>query len=113
MMFCSDAEFDQRGVALERGAEEALAGQKQHGEFGRVVELLPIGFAAQRRQVGAHLAGVVGQARLASRLVGRFDGLEVAVERGLGVHHDGLAGGQAHQQIGAQAAFLGSRRRLA
>ncbi len=102
------AGFDQRRVALQRGAEETFAGQEQDGEFGRVVELLPIGFAAQRRQVSAHLAGVVGKAGLARRFVGGFDGLQVAVERRFGVHHDGFSGRQADQQVGAQAAFVGA-----
>ena len=60
----------------------------------------------------AHLAGVIGQARLARDLVGRLDGLQVAVERRLGIHHDGLAGRQIHQQVRAQAAIVAEQRGL-
>ena len=62
--------------------------------------------------MSAHLARVVGQARLARDLIGRLDGLQVAVQRCLGVHHDRLTCGQIHQQIRAQAAIVAKQRGL-
>ena len=60
----------------------------------------------------ADLARVIGEAQFASGVIGGFDGLQIAIERRLGVDHDRLARGQAHQQVGAQPAVFAEERGL-
>ena len=50
------AEFNQRRIAFESGAQEALARQEEYRRLGRAGEMFPVGFAGQRGHVDTHLA---------------------------------------------------------
>ena len=103
-----DAALDQAGVALEGGGEERFAGQEEHGELRRLGELRGVVLRGKLLDVRADLAGVAVQRFLADGVVGGFERVEVAVHRRLGIDDDGLAAGQADDEVGAEFfAFVG------
>ena len=58
--------------------------------------------------VGSNLAGVALERFLADGVIGGFERVEIPIHRGFGIHHDGFAAGQPHDQVGPQAlAFVG------
>src|SRR3546814_16919114 len=48
-------------VLIERGGEEMLAGDEHHDEVGRIVELVPVAFGAERVALRAHRTGLRGR----------------------------------------------------
>src|SRR5690606_25737442 len=56
-----DTCFYQRWIALERGAEERLAGQEEDDELGRRLELAPVAARGELADVAADLLRVLAQ----------------------------------------------------
>ncbi|EAU62966.1 hypothetical protein STIAU_8197 [Stigmatella aurantiaca DW4/3-1] len=98
--------LDEGGVLLQRGAEERLARQEHHHELRGGRKLLPVGLVAQGLEVGARLRGVLAQLHQPGTVVADLQGLQVGLERGLGVHHHALVAGQAHHHVRTQAPAL-------
>ncbi len=94
----------QVGRALQRGHEEAVAGDKHRHEIGRLLllELIPVGLAGQPRNVLAQAGGVPVQRRGAHLLVGRVLGFEIGGQRAFGVDHELAPAGQMHDHVGAE-----------
>ncbi len=95
--------FDERRVLLQGGAEEGFAGQEQHHELRRVRELVPVGLLGKLLDVGAHVLGEALQSPAPGPIVQGLGGLQEGRHRGLGIQHQGLAAGQAHQHVRALA----------
>ena len=79
--------LEQRGVVLERGGQQRVAGDEGDDELGRVVELLPVGLLRQRVDVGPQLPGVDDEVGAPVGVVGGVVGVEERLERHLGVDH--------------------------
>ena len=71
-----------------------------------------VAFGGELREMRANLLGVIQQERLAARFVGCFERLEIRVERRLCVDDHVLAAGQADDDVGPHAAFVGCERGL-
>ena len=66
----------------------------------------PVGLVGERLDVAAQQPGVIAQVLLALLLVARLVGVEDALKRRLGVHHDVLAARQADHEIRSQGRFV-------
>ena len=99
--------FKERRVLFQGSAVKVVAGQKQHHEFGRRLELIPIRFSTQRQYVIANLASVVLQFRSTGRLVIGLSRLKIGRQRRFGVNDDVLFARQANNQVRAEPALLG------
>ena len=79
-----------------------LAGDEHHDIIGRVGELLPIGLGAKRVDVSLHRARMGGEVERALAFVDRAERILIGVERDLGVDHQALPAGNAHDHVGPQ-----------
>jgi len=100
------AVLDEARILLEGGAHVRLAGDEEHDELGRVLELRPVALRRQLGDVLAHLAGVVAQPREPLVVVPRPERLEVRLPGELRVDDDALATGERHDEVGAQPPVL-------
>ena len=91
------------GSTFEAADKKAFVGDVHDDEIGSVGELAPVGLPRQLAHALSYLARVLGEVPLARGGVHGLHGLEVGAQRDLGVHHDRLAAGEAHQQVGARA----------
>ena len=94
------------GILLERRAEEHLARQEHDDELRRCRDVGIVALRAELREVRAHLARVLDEQRLPRRFVGRFERLQVGVERHLRVDDDVLAAGQPDDHVGTDASVV-------
>ena len=91
------------GSCCSAALKKVSPGKEHHDELRRVVELSPVALRAELHDVVAHLTCVILEPGFARRLVGgRLHGVQVRLQRRLGVHDDHLAAGQAYDEIGAQ-----------
>ena len=100
------------GSCCERGGEQHLAGQEQHDELRRRIELRLIRLASEPRHVVAHLARMVDETLLAHVVVVGLRGLEIRRERRLRVDDDVEAAGQADHDVGPLPAIFAGHARL-
>ncbi len=100
--FAVDGAVKQRGIRLERGGKEVIAGEKEHDEFGRGLVLFPIGFGAERINVGADFGGVSGEMDEARGIVGSIERIAVGLYRRFGVDDNLLAAGEPDEEVGAK-----------
>ncbi len=98
-----DAQFDQRRVLLQRGAEDRFVGNKEHDKLGSVVELRPVGFGGEAFDMVADVAGVRLHAGGLHVGIFGFERIEVGGERHFGIDHDLPSVGQVDEHVGALA----------
>ena len=89
-----------------------VAGKEHHHQLGRVLELVPVGFAPELGNAVAHQLRERQQLQLALVFIRRRHRVEIVRDRCLGIHHDGLAGRQLDDQIRPQVAGFGAHRLL-
>lgn len=99
-----DGAVHERGVGVEGGAEELVAGEEEDDEFGGGLELLPVVFGAEGVDVAADLLSVFGEAGGTDGFVGGFGRGAEGFEGRFGVDDDALAAGEADDEVGAEGA---------
>ena len=103
---CRSAAYSIRSRSVvERDREARLGRHEEHHELGRLGQRPPVGLGAERVDVLPQLAGVAGTARRRGAAWSSVrGGVEVGVERHLGVDHHLPAADQVDDQVGAQRA---------
>ena len=97
----SAAYDEQRRVGVEGGGQERLGGHEQHHELRAAGQRAPVGLAGERVDVGAELTGVALQVTGRLLAVVGGEGVEVGVERHLGVDDHRPAAREPHDHVGS------------
>jgi hypothetical protein len=96
----------QAWILLERGSEEAFAGQEHYDEVWRGFELLPVGLRLQCGHVISDIAAEVRKALRPHGFVGCLCGIEERLDRSLRIDHNCSAAWQPDHKIRAQNPIL-------
>ena len=105
MTLCAERALEQLGALGERGRQELVARQEQHGELGAALELRPVGLGGELAHARFDLLRVPAQAHLALLVARRLERGQIGIERRLGIDHQVARIGHVHHEIRAQRAL--------
>lgn len=105
--FAVSSGFDEGWVLFKGGAEEVFAREKEDDEFGRGLELVPVGLGGEPLDVLSDVSGVGAEFLAALKVGVGLLGVEVGVEGAFGVDDHLSVAGEADDEVGSEPAVVG------